>query len=329
MGHFLHSVDIRGKSVLVRLDLDLPLEKGKFDTTRLSDGVQTLQYLIDHDAKKITVIGHRGRPEGKKVSKLSLKPIEKLLVKIVKIPKTVEFRVLENLRYDKREEAGSLPYAKELAKGHDMYVNDAFASSHREHTSITYIPKILPTYFGLQFEKELKGLAPLIANQKRPFIAILGGAKIETKLPIIKALQEKADVILVGGKLAVELIKHPIENRKLIVGVLTKDGKDISKLTVEQFARFISMGQTIMWNGPMGKFEDAASRSGTRAIGNLLAGTKGYTVVGGGDTEAALSLLKVRKGISFISSGGGAMLDYVAYGTLPGIEAIKGEEKHA
>jgi phosphoglycerate kinase len=136
-------------------------------------------------------------------------------------------------------------------------------------------------------------------------------------------LSNKVDIVVVGGKLAGELEKHPMQNRKLIVGKLTPDGFDISRNSVDQFSRFVAMAQTIVWNGPMGKFEDPKYRFGTRAVAKLLISRHAYTVVGGGDTEAALSLMKTEKGFSFISSGGGAMLEYIAHGTLPGIEAVK------
>jgi 3-phosphoglycerate kinase len=322
MDSLLRGLDVTGKSVLVRLDLDLPETKKSFDTTRLEDGLATLRYLVDHKAKLITVIGHRGRPEGKKVSKLSLKPIETLILKSLKAPKEIKIVVKENLRFDSREEKGSVVFARELAKGHDLFVNDAFASSHRNHTSITYIPKLLPSCFGLQFEKELRGLKPVIESPKRPFVMIFGGAKLETKLPMIQQIAEKADIILVGGKLALELEGHPIEHRKLIIGKLNAEGKDISKPTEEQFSRFVAMAETIVWNGPMGKIEDPKQKAGTRAIAHMIAHKRAYTVIGGGDTEAALSSMKVGGSFSFISSGGGAMLEYIAKGTLPGIEAI-------
>lgn len=323
MDHLLRATDVAGKSVLVRLDLDLSKEKGKFDLTRLEDGLATLRHLLDHNVRQITVISHMGRPEGKKVPSLSLKPIEKIILKKLSIPKTIKFSVLENLRFDKHEEAGSMPFARELAKGHDLFVNDAFASSHREHTSITFIPKILPSVFGIQFEIELRGLDPAMNQPKRPFLVILGGTKLETKLPLIEKLTNKVDIICVGGKLAAELVACPNESRKLIIAKMTDDGFDIDKNSIEQFGRFIAMAQTIVWNGPVGKFENPHHRSGTRAIAKMLASRHAYTIAGGGDTEAALSLMKVEKGLSFISSGGGALLEYVAYGTLPGIEAVK------
>ena len=237
MDHLLRATDVAGKSVLVRLDLDLSKEKGKFDLTRLEDGLATLRHLLDHNVIQITVIAHMGRPEGKKVASLSLKPIEKIILKKLSIPKTVKFSVLENLRFDKREEAGSMPFARELAKGHDLFVNDAFASSHREHTSITFIPKILPSVFGIQFEIELRGLDPAMNQPKRPFLVILGGTKLETKLPLIEKLTNRVDIICVGGKLAAELVARPNESRKLIIAKMTTDGLDIGKDSIDQFTK--------------------------------------------------------------------------------------------
>lgn len=321
MTRSIQSAPIKGKNVLVRLDLDLPKQGRGFDETRLEDGLATLRYLLKEGAKKITVISHRGRPEGKRVLALSLHKVETLLRKKLSKEENAKIIVLENLRFDPGEEKNAVAFAKKLAKGQDLYINDAFAS-YREHASIVGVPKLLPTYFGIQFLKELEGLEKVVHTPKRPFIVILGGAKLSTKLPLLERLKEKADVLLVGGKLSGELEAHPTDNRKLIVGALTKDGKDITVDTVAQFTRFISMANTVLWNGPLGKYEDKKYRGGTRAIAQFLSRAKAYSVVGGGDTEAALTELGIRKGIGFISSGGGAVLEYVAFGTLPSIEAV-------
>jgi len=323
MSSFLSQAKPANKRFLVRLDLDLPLEKGKFDTTRLEDGVATVQYLLDNGASKITIIGHRGRPGGKKNLKYSMKPIEKLLLKYLKKDQEKKVTVLDNLRFSPGEEKNLEGFAKKLAKGHDFFVNDSFAASHREHASIVGIPKILPSYFGLQFQKEIEGLRPIIEGPKRPYVLILGGAKGETKLPLMEPFKEKADVILVGGKLASQQGENPVTNRKLILAKLEEHGKDISFGAIEQFLRFVAMAKTIVWNGPLGMIEKEEYRTGTRAIAEAISRSPAYTVVGGGDTEAALSLLNISKGINFVSSGGGAMLEYLAYGTLPGIEAVK------
>jgi len=323
MQHNLSQANLDNQKVLLRMDLDLPQEHSEFDTTRLEEGVSTLKYLLDQGVRSVTVIGHRGRPEGKKNTRYSLKPIEKLLFSYLNKEQTKKVEVLDNLRFDPGEEKNSESFAKKLAKKHDIFVNDAFASSHREHASIVGIPKILPSFFGLQFQKEIEGLKPIIEAPKRPYVVILGGAKAETKLPLMEKFTEKADVILVGGKLAADLDAKPVSNRRLIVAKLDEDGKDISFAAVEQFLRFVAMAKTVVWNGPLGMIEESAYRKGTQAIAEALSRSPAYTAVGGGDTEAALTLLNINKGINFISSGGGAMLEYLAYGTLPGIEAVR------
>lgn len=324
---FLRSVPVKGKAVLVRLDLDLPAKRSSFDQTRLEDGVPTLKYLLDGGAKKITVISHRGRPGGRRVTKLSLKPIHKLLLKHFTKEEQKKLVLLENLRYDSKEEKGSTMLAKKLAKGQDLFVNDAFASSHRSHTSIVELPKLLPSVLGFQFEKEISALEKAIKTPKRPLVLILGGAKLETKLPLLERMQKVVDVILIGGKLAEELKNHPIVNRKMVLGKLNKVGKDINYDTIQQFFRFITMAGTVVWNGPLGKYEDKQYRNGTAAIARHLSQARAFSIVGGGDTEAALTTLRVTKGIGFISSGGGAMLEYLAYGTLPGIQALEKSRK--
>lgn len=325
----LRTTPVTGKNVLVRLDLDLPPKRASFDTTRLEDGLPTLKYLLEGGAKKITVISHLGRPNGKRVLKMSLKPVYKLLLKHFTKEEQKKLVLMENLRFDSREEKGSAVLARSLAKGQDLFVNDAFASSHREHTSIVEVPKLLPTVMGFQFEKEITNLEKVVKTPKRPLILILGGAKLETKLPLLEKMQKVVDVILVGGKLAEELKEHPIVNRKIVVGKLNKTGKDINYDTIQQFFRFITMAGTVVWNGPMGKYEDKQYRNGTAAIARHLSQARAYSVVGGGDTEAALTVIKATKGIDFISSGGGAMLDYLAYGTMPGIEAMEKSKKVA
>lgn len=324
----LRDISVRGKKVLVRLDLDLPQTGKGFDASRLEDGLPTLRYLLDREADYITIIAHRGRPKGKKVRTLSLKPVEVLLRKKFQKEENERMTVLENLRYDSREEKGSMLLARQLAKGQDLFVNDAFAASHRPHTSIICIPKLLPSVMGTHMEREVMALKKVTDEPKRPFILILGGAKLETKLPLIQTFKEKADVILVGGKLAIELQKHPVKNRKLIIAELTKDGKDICDDSVQQFKRFIAMAKTVVWNGPMGVFEDKKHQEGTKAIAESLNhSSRVYTVIGGGDTEAAATKFRSEKHISHVSTAGGAMLDYLATGTLPGIQALEESQK--
>src|SRR5258708_34160932 len=261
----LESSHIDGKNVLLRLDLDLP-QKGKgFDTTRLEDGVATVKYLLKKGAAKVTIIAHRGRPKTAS-SAYSLAPIEKLLRKDLSKEEDKKVVMLKNLRFDPREEKGSKAFAKELAKGQDIYVLDAFATAHREHTSIVLVPEVLPTYPGLQFEKEVKAFERVILKPKHPILVMRGGAKLEATRPMIEAFQEKADVILVGGKLAVEAREQGFKGRKVILGELTKDGKDITQPAIDQFIRFIKAAGTVIWNGPMGMFEDGKHTAGTKQI---------------------------------------------------------------
>lgn len=324
---YLESAKVEGKHVLLRLDLDLPLRGKSFDTTRLDSGVATLKYLLKHKASSLTVIGHRGRPK-KASPSLSLAPIEKLLRSKLSKEENKLVEVAKNLRFDPREEKGSKALAKELAKGFDLYVFDAFATAHREHTSVTLVPDLLPTYPGLQFEKELKAFERVLVKPKRPFIVILGGAKLETKVPLIEKFQEKADVILVGGKLALEAREQGFKGRKVILAELTKDGKDISQAAAEQFIRFIKAAGTIVWNGPMGVFEDSKHAEGTKQIAQAVNMASSYTLTGGGDTEAAQTKYKAEDKVKHISSGGGSMLEYLIKGTLPGIDAIKKSQEH-
>lgn len=319
---YLSAAQLRDKRVLVRLDLDLPKIADGFDTTRLDEQMKTVRYLLDHDVKSLTIIGHRGRPT-KPASLYSLGPIEKILRE--KLSKEDNERVVveQNLRFDPREEKGSITYARELAKKQDVFVLDAFATMHREHTSITFLPTILPSYPGLQVEKELKAFEKVFSSPKRPFLLILGGAKLETKMPLIEAFQDTADVILVGGKLALEARDTGYKGRKVIIAELTKDGKDISQAAVEQFSRFIAAAGTIVWNGPMGVFEDPKHAHGTKEIALAVNKASAYTLTGGGDTEAAQTKYKAEDNISHISSGGGSMLEYLYKKTLPGILALE------
>lgn len=331
----LRLTPVKDKKVLVRLDLDLPEVKGEYDPTRLEHGIPTLTYLYKNEAKHVKVISHLGRPEGKVMRKYSLKPIAKLLherllqekafKKITRKELETWLEVGENLRFDAREEKPNNKFAKELVKGYDLFVFDAFAVSHRDHTSVTRIPEYLPTVTGIQFYKEITVLKKLLKKPKLPFVVILGGGKPETKIHLIDPISERASVVMVGGKLAAEMTYDEHPNRKLIIGELRKDGLDLSDEALEQFERFIVQAETIVWNGPVGKYEDAKARKGTAFIADAIARTRGFKVIGGGDTEAAVSMLKIdqNKAFTHVSTGGGAMLDYLAKGTLPFLEALK------
>lgn len=340
---FLRNVDPSQKNVLVRLDLDLPQNAdGQFDTTRMMDGFETLIDLWQRKAKCVTVIAHRGHNPEKTID-FSLQPIAELLYnELAKQPgmggaSVAELRgwlsIKENLRFDPREEEGSLDFAKELAAGQDLFVNDAFATAHRKHTSIVLISKVLPTVFGLQFEKEMTAFGRVLNNPARPYIFVLGGSKLETKVPLLEKMAPLVDQILVGGRLAVEAQNSTISysdtlKQKMKIGVVTTDTLDICEESAHEFAGILAAAQTIVWNGPMGKFEDGTHAVGTRIVGEAVAKATqagAFSLIGGGDTESALTILDLEHpgNFSHISSGGGAMMAYLAYGNLPAIEAVE------
>lgn len=322
--YLLKALSLKEKHVLLRLDLDLPENKDGFDTTRLEAGAQTLNFILKRGAARVRVIGHRGRPDGKVERKLSLKPITDLLTEMVpeKHRSKVEFG--DNLRFDPGEEKNSKTFAKQLAKGFDIYVNDAFATAHREHASMVALPYILPTVMGRQFEKEMKVLRKVALTPNRPLTFIFGGAK-EDKLEFIDRLFDKVNVFLIAGALAVNR-KEELEAkyRKVIVADLTADNLDMTQDSLDQFDRFIKASETVIWNGPVGKYEDGVHSAGTEFIANSLARSKVYSVIGGGDTEAAVDYLGFkREQFSHVSTGGGAMMELLADGTLVGYEAIR------
>ncbi len=330
-------IDVNGKKVLVRLNLDVPLtgirnqESGIriADETRLLNSLKTIQYLVDRKAK-ITIIGHLGRPEGKRIEELSLKPVADWFE--AKFP-GVEIRVEENLRFDPGEEGDSPTFAQKIVRrlSPDVYIFDAFAS-YRPHASVVLLPKLIPAAaVGFRFEAEISHLSKVLENPKDPVIFVIGGAKADTKISLIPKLARWADEVLVGGLLVKKVQESTRKYKKVQEGYASKlkiaelrsDGLDITEESARMFADKIIQAGTVVWNGPMGKFEDGKHSAGTEIIAKAMNQTKAYTVVGGGDTEAALTAFGLESGIDWISCGGGAMLYYLANGTLPFLEAIK------
>lgn len=327
--HTLKALNVKGKKVLLRLDLDLPENEDGFDTTRLEAGALTLNAILKRGAAEVHVIGHRGRPDGKVVKKLSLAPITELLAAMVPENKRELVTFGENLRFDPGEEKNSAAFARKLAKGYDFYVNDAFATAHREHASMIQLPKLLPTVLGRTFEKEMKVMQKLYRQPDRPVTLILGGAKPD-KLEYLKSMFEYVNVFVVAGKLAAFLDKEEAqkENRKLIVADLTEDGMDITKDSAEQIERFIKASATVIWNGPLGRYEDGEHEFGTQYIADTLSRTKVYSVLGGGDTEAAVDFFGIdRNKFSHVSTAGGALMEYLSTGSLPGYDAVAEGQK--
>lgn len=309
----LENININGKRVLVRGDLDTD----RFELTdyRLKSMVPTLDYLKEHGAN-IILMGHRGRPEGKVDEKLSLKPFGKVFEKW-------RVEILENLRFDPREEENDESFARELAAKGDVYVNEAFSTSHREHTSFVGVPKFLPHAAGLHFTKEVENLSRVLENPKKPVVAIISGVK-QDKLTYIDGVKKFADKILIGGRLP-EYIHDasPLrKDEKLVVGSLIVDKEDISMSTVEKFEAEIAKAGTVVVSGPVGKFEDAGHQQGTKRVFEAVVNSSAFKVAGGGETQEALAMLGLEEHIDWISVGGGAMLQFLASGTLPGIQAL-------
>jgi phosphoglycerate kinase len=335
------------KEVLLRADLDVPISEGKIaEDSRLQASLETINYL--RKAGKIIIIGHLGRPEANlkfnvQNSKFSLEPVaewyaDKFGVEYSKI-KVEEFDgwsigekivLLENLRFYPQEEENNSIFAQKLSSLADLYVNDAFASSHRAHASIVGVTKFLPSFAGIRLQKEVEELSKILHNPDRPLTIIIGGAKIETKLPLVEKMHHFADYILIGGEIAEndrELAKvahEKLQNKKsiLLIADLTADTRDITEHSSQNFTQVIKFSKTVVWNGPMGLVEDFFDL-GTREIAKAVVSSNAYTIVGGGDTVAFLKKERLLSKFNFVSMGGGAMLEFLAGEKLPGIKVLE------
>ena len=318
----LTELNITGKKVLLRLDLDTDPDPNDL---RIKSSEETLNYLKEKGAR-IIVLAHKGRPsheasDGKPSfdEELSLLPFQPIFDKW-------GARVEENLRFDLGEESNDPEFAKKLASLGDVYVNEAFASSHREHASIVGLPKLLPHAVGFRFQKEVENLSKVFDNPKRPLIFLISGLK-EDKFGYVKAFEDLADKILVGGRLpdflgdkALESVR--LQNGKVIIGNLIMDKEDITLNTIEVFSKAVASGGTIVVSGPLGKYEEEGHRAGTEKVFTAVISSGAFKIAGGGDTEKAISTLSLSDKFDWISVGGGAMLEFLSKHTLPGIEAL-------
>ncbi len=384
-------VYVTGKRVFVRVDFNVPIdEEGNItDDTRIRAAMPTIEYLTNSNAKVI-LASHLGRPKGEINLKFSLRPVAEELSRLLnrKIlfssdcigPEAAEkvnkmndgdILLLENLRFHKEEEENDAHFAKELASLADIYVNDAFGTAHRAHASTSGIAKFLPGVAGFLMEKEITTMGNAIENPDRPFVAILGGAKVSDKIGVVENLINKVDCLLIGGgmgytfikaqgyeigkslletdkiKLARELMRQADAKKvKLILPVDTvaadrlsedaehevlniekipadKMGLDIGPKTAELFSKEIKKAKTVVWNGPMGVFEMEPFATGTRKIAQAMSECKGKTIVGGGDSVAAIEQMGFRDSMTHISTGGGASLEFLEGKELPGISALQ------
>ncbi len=338
--NLLNKILLSGKRVIVRGDIDVPIENGKVtDAARLESIRETLDYLTLRDAKVI-LIGHLGRPEGKVVESLRSNPVSDYFssagYKISKIDAILSNEVsglvsnapngsiilLENLRFDPREEANDQNFAAGLASLGDLYVNECFSTSLRPHASFIGIPKFLKHFAGLRLVREVETIKRVIENADKPLVSIIGGVKLETKLPVISKLLSISDYMLLGGKLG--LSYEGDNNYKVLVPVdYTGENKeDIGLKTINMFVNTIKMAKTVIWNGPMGKFEQDEFITGTKDVAEAIIDSKAFSLVGGGDTIACLDKLGLRDKMSFVSMGGGALLEFISGKRLPGLEAL-------
>jgi 3-phosphoglycerate kinase len=333
---------VEGKYVLVRSDLNVPLEDGRVaDDTRIRASLPTLRLLLERGADAVTVCSHLGRPKGEDPA-FSMRAVEERLRELLTDER---IRVLENTRFNPGETKNDPAFAQELADLNDLFVQDAFGSVHRAHASTVGVTQFLPAYAGLLLEKELTELAKLLGEVERPFVLISGGAKVEDKLGVLRNLGGKADSILVGGKMAEEIRENnplPFEvvlpTDVVAASAFAEDaetkvtpydglpdgwlGLDIGPETREDFARRIGEARTIFWNGPMGVFEWPRFAEGTKAVAEAVASSDAYSVVGGADSARALTQLGLDEDVSWLSTGGGAALEFLEGKELPGVAAI-------
>jgi phosphoglycerate kinase len=340
----VRDADVAGKAVLVRADLNVPLEDGRVaDETRIRASLPTLELLLERGAREVRICSHLGRPKTEEDrAKYSLRPVEQRLRELLPDER---IRVLENTRFNPGETKNDPEFARELADGCDLYVDDAFGSAHRAHASTEGIARLLPAYAGLLLLDELEHLGRLLGGVVRPFALVSGGAKVEDKLGVLRNLGGRADTVLIGGKMAEELrgenpLDFPVELPVDVVGAASfaEDaesnvyawdalpagwlGLDIGPETRERFAAALAAARTIFWNGPMGVFEWPRFAAGTRAVAEAVAAADAFSVVGGADSVRALNELGLAGRVSWVSTGGGASLELLEGKELPGVAVI-------
>ncbi len=338
----VRDADVEGKRVLVRADLNVPLEEGRVaDDTRIRGALTTLQWLLEQGAAEVRVCSHLGRPKGPD-PRYAMRPVEERLRELLPDGR---IHVLENTRFDPRETQNDEGYARDLARGCDLYVDDAFGSVHRAHASVEAVAHVLPAYAGLLLERELDELGKLLGDVEHPFVLVSGGAKVEDKLGVLQQLGGKADTVLVGGKMAEEMraenpLDFPVVLPTDVVAAAAFDadaearvapydalpdgwlGLDIGPETRAAFAEHVSRARTIFWNGPMGVFEWPRFAEGTKAVAEAVASARAFSVVGGADSARALTELGLEHSVSWLSTGGGAALELLEGKDLPGVAAI-------
>ncbi len=340
------SAELAGKNVLIRVDFNVELD----DVAHVQEGFKlevarkTIDHAVSSNARSIALLTHFGRPDGASDPKYST---ERLALEVTRVlGRTIRFvpacrgavavaavasaangevLLLENVRFEPGETANDPAFAQDLATPFDVYINEAFGVSHRAHASVVGVTAFLPSFAGFHLTEETERLDAIRFNPARPAIAIIGGAKIETKLPLIRALEASYDCVLVGGKIANEAIDQKIIFSEKVLLPQDFDSParlDIGKTTASYYAAIIKKAKTVIWNGPMGKFEERPYDFGTKMILEAILESDAYVIIGGGESLAVLEQAGVMHRIGFVSSGGGAMLEYMAGHDLPGLQPL-------
>ena len=387
-------LDLANKRVLVRVDFNVPLKEGNItDDTRIRRALPTLKYILEQDGASLIIMSHLGRPSEEREPQFSLKQLAPHLSTLIDLPvitapdcigeevetlasnlKPGEILLLENTRYHKEEKKNIPEFAGKLAKLGDIYINDAFGTAHRAHASTEGITKYLPSAAGFLMEKECRFFDSVLENPEKPFVAIIGGAKVSSKISVLESLVDKCTTFVIGGGMAYTFLKaqgYEIGNSlfeedyldtatsflkkasesgvevllpldHIVASEFSEDadavyiseinipaGKlamDVGEKTVSAVQKRITEAKTVVWNGPMGVFEFDKFAEGTKSIANFVADCKGTTVVGGGDSVAAVNKFKLADKIDHVSTGGGASLEYLEGKQLPGVVALKKQE---
>jgi phosphoglycerate kinase len=386
----IRDVDLKGKRVLCRVDFNVPIKSGGItDDTRIRESLPTIRYILEQKGSRLILMSHLGRPKDKPEPEYSLKPVAQRLSELLGKPVKMaddcvggaveaqakglregEVLLLENVRFHKAETENEPGFAARLAELGEIYVNDAFGSAHRAHASTEGVAHHLPAVAGLLMEKEIKFLGGVLQNPKKPFVAIIGGAKVSTKIAVLESLLPRVSSLIIGGGMAYTFLK--VQGRKVgkslveddyldtarsllksaaerkvqvllpldhlvaaefsenaraeyVAGADVPDGRlgmDVGEKTLASYRPVIGAAKTVVWNGPLGVFEFAGFAKGTLEVARMVAGSKGVTVVGGGDSVAAVQKFGLAEKISHVSTGGGASLEFLEGKALPGIVAL-------
>lgn len=384
----VNEIDLTGKRVLARFDFNVPLKDGKIsDTSRVDLALPTIKYILESGVSKLTLMSHHGRPNGQRDMKYSLEPVANYLaemlgeevilsdsaidngVKELLTLKTTKIVLLENLRFHPEEENNDLDFAKSLSDYGDVYVNDAFGAAHRKHASVHAINNYYPNqaYAGLLLKKEIEALDVILNQPKKPFVAVVGGAKVSDKIKTIEKLLVNVDSLIIGGAMAYPFLKAKgqkvgnslcsDEDVKLAASIIKADrgnklvlpmdhivstefggkpqecsipnigeglmGLDIGPNTIVRYSDVLKRAKTVLWNGPMGAFENPDYAKGTYGLCETISGLDAFTLVGGGDSVSAVNKSGYAEKFSHVSTGGGASLEYIEKGELPGVQALK------